>query len=109
MEGKVLVINMYGCDFNEINSEEKMMDVTKKIADVCKVHIIKTISHKFDPQGVSTLALISESHISFHTWPEKGYLNLVFYTCGKEHPKNAIPVLKKAFRHSKMAQKIFEE
>ena len=47
----------------------------------------QTISKKFDPQGVTVLCLLSESHISIHTWPEEGKASVDVYTCGDCNPK----------------------
>ena len=41
------------------------------------------ISNKFDPQGVTAIALLAESHISIHTWPESNYSAVDIFTCGK--------------------------
>lgn len=38
--------------------------------------------HKFSPQGVSGVVIISESHLSIHTWPELGYAAIDVFTCG---------------------------
>jgi S-adenosylmethionine decarboxylase len=42
---------------------------------------IGRLFHKFSPQGVSGVILISESHFSIHTWPEHGYAAVDFFTC----------------------------
>ena len=44
--------------------------------------LLDVTSHKFDPQGVSAVALLAESHISIHTWPENGYAAVDVFTCG---------------------------
>jgi S-adenosylmethionine decarboxylase len=44
--------------------------------------IIETAFHRFQPQGVSGVVVIQESHLSIHTWPETGYAAMDFYTCG---------------------------
>ena len=41
------------------------------------------ISNKFDPQGVTAIALLAESHISIHTWPESNYSAVDIFTCGQ--------------------------
>lgn len=52
-------------------------------------------AHKFEPQGISGLAILQESHLSVHVWPELGYAALDVYTCGKENEEKAF----KAARH----------
>ncbi len=44
--------------------------------------ILKVVFHRFEPQGVSGVVVLAESHISIHTWPEAGYAAVDFYTCG---------------------------
>lgn len=54
-------------------------------------------THKFTPQGVSGVAVLAESHISVHTWPEIGYGAFDVFMCGDADPWKAIPILKRAF------------
>ena len=49
---------------------------------MAKANILRIIGEKFKPQGVTLLALLSESHASIHTWPEIGYAAIDLYTCG---------------------------
>jgi S-adenosylmethionine decarboxylase len=52
------------------------------------------ISHRFQPHGVTGLALLAESHISIHTWPESGYAAVDVFTCGDHTlPETACRVL----------------
>ena len=53
--------------------------VIYKIAKAAKVEILNVASHKFEPQGFTLVALLSESHFSFHTFPERVSLVLIFY------------------------------
>jgi S-adenosylmethionine decarboxylase len=53
--------------------------------------------HHFQPNGVSGVAVLAESHISIHTWPEAGYAALDLFMCGSANPDLCIPVLRKAF------------
>ena len=49
---------------------------------LAKANILRIFGEKFEPQGVTLLALLSESHASIHTWPEIGYAAVDLYTCG---------------------------
>jgi S-adenosylmethionine decarboxylase len=54
--------------------------------------------HHFEPNGgVSGVAVLAESHISIHTWPECGYAALDVFMCGEASPEKSVPVLEKAF------------
>ena len=54
-----------------------------KIAKLAKVEILGINSHKFEPQGFTTVALLAESHMSFHTFPEKGIISFDFLHVAK--------------------------
>ena len=73
-----------------------------KIAKSAKVEILRINSHKFEPQGFTTVALLAESHMSFHTFPEKGIVSFDFFTCGKVHPKIALDILKKEIKSKRI-------
>nr|WP_245286701.1 adenosylmethionine decarboxylase [Bradyrhizobium sp. ARR65] len=55
--------------------------------------------HKFCPgHGVSAIALLAESHITLHTWPERSYAAADVFVCGDSNPASAVPVLVEAFQ-----------
>jgi len=82
--------------------------VIYKIAKAAKVEILNVNTHKFEPQGFTLVALLSESHFSFHTFPERGVISFDFFTCGKVHPKIALKILKKEILHERVVTKIFD-
>ena len=55
-----------------------------------KLTLLDISAHKFQPQGVTIVALLSESHISIHTWPENGSAALDVFTCGDTNPEIAM-------------------
>ena len=63
-------------------SPEFYEKVIYKIAKAAKVEILNVSSHKFNPHGVTAVALLAESHISIHTWPENGMAVCDVFTCG---------------------------
>lgn len=56
-------------------------------AEASGASVVRTIYKKFVPQGVTVLSLLEESHISIHTWPEKGEAAVDIFTCGDAMPK----------------------
>lgn len=56
------------------------------------------LHHFSENNGVSGVAVLAESHMSIHTWPECGYAALDVFVCGTCNPYGALPVLKKSFR-----------
>lgn len=63
--------------------------------------------HKFEPNGgVSGVAVLAESHISVHSWPEEGYAAFDVFMCGNAKPHKVLPVLKRYFKpeHTNVSQ-----
>ena len=89
MLGTHCLFELYGCDAERINDPDFLDDVLQRAALVSNATLIKTFVHQFDPQGVTGFALLGESHISLHSWPESGYVAADVYTCGDK----AIPEL----------------
>ena len=65
-----------------------------KISKKAKVTVLEISKYKFEPQGFTLVALLAESHISFHTFPERGIISFDFFTCGKVNPNVAYDILK---------------
>ena len=78
-----------------------------KIAKIAKVTVLEISKYKFEPQGFTLVALLAESHISFHTFPEKGIISFDFFTCAKISPSVAINVIKEEIEHSRIVKKEF--
>ena len=76
------------CYEGEIPHVEKLMD--KAIETVGELHIVDKFHHYFNPQGLSLIYVLAESHISIHTWEEYNYLSIDMYTCGETSPKNTL-------------------
>ena len=78
-----------------------------KIAKKAKVTVLEISKYKFEPQGFTLVALLAESHISFHTFPENGIISFDFFTCGKVNPSVAIDIIKKEIKHNRIVKKEF--
>ena len=76
-----------------------------KIAKKAKVTVLNIAKYKFEPQGFTLVALLAESHISFHTYPEKGIISFDFYTCGTISPAIALDVIKNEIDHNRIIKK----
>ena len=85
--GKHYLLNLYDCPFDILNNELFLTQVITEAALSTRATLLKVISKQFHPQGVTVLALLSESHISIHTWPEKGTAAVDIYTCGECRPE----------------------
>ena len=84
-----------------LDDETYIRDALVEAARKSGATLLNITSHKFHPQGVTAIALLAESHISFHSWPEKGYVAIDAFTCGTHcDPEVAIKHLKETFRLS---------
>jgi S-adenosylmethionine decarboxylase len=80
-----------------LDCEERIQNAFRKCVEVCGATLLHIHTHKFSPQGVSGVAVLAESHISVHTWPEIGYGAFDVFMCGDAEPWKAVDVLKEAF------------
>ena len=78
-----------------------------KISKAAKVTVLEISKYQFKPQGFTILALLAESHMSFHTFPEKGIISFDFFTCGKINPSIALEIIKKEIKHTRIVKKEF--
>ncbi len=98
-------------DFHGVHEDHKpefYEKIFKKIAQAAKVEIVNISKYVFTPQGVTLLCLLKESHMSFHTFPEKGIVSFDFFTCGTVSPNISVEILKKELPHSTVVKKDFD-
>ena len=70
-------------------------DIIHKIAKAAKVGVVNISKYEFTPQGLTMIALLKESHMSLHTFPENGIISFDFFTCGQVNPNISLEILKK--------------
>lgn len=80
--GRHCILELYDCPAYLLDNQAFIQETLRKAADIAKSTLLGELSHKFDPQGVTALVLLAESHISIHTWPESGYAAVDVFTCG---------------------------
>ena len=80
--GTHCVLELYGCADHLLNDEQFLKDALRRAAIEARSTLLGEVSHRFEPHGVTALALLAESHISIHTWPEHGYAAIDVFTCG---------------------------
>lgn len=80
--GRHVLAEVYGCDFNALNDVQRVQKTMVEAALRAGAEIREVAFHKFSPQGVSGVVVISESHLAVHTWPELGYAAVDVFTCG---------------------------
>ncbi len=88
-------------------SPEFFEKMVYRIAKLAKVTVLEISKYKFEPQGFTLVALLAESHISFHTFPEKGIISFDFFTCANVSPSVALNVIKDEIEHTHIIKKEF--
>ena len=81
--GTHLIAELAECDQEALNNEEFLSDKLREATRIAGATVLGVHSHKFAPAGVTAFALLAESHISIHTWPELGYAAVDAFTCGR--------------------------
>lgn len=83
------------CDIKNIKNMDVLNDIDKiktMFDTICETHqftILNKVEHKFEPQGLTMIYLLAESHISIHTFPERQYAAVDIYTC-HEYENNKV-------------------
>lgn len=79
--GKQFVIVLEQCDPTIFISSQYIVDSIKSIADGSGLHIIKYLEHSFEPEGLTIIMILSQSHLVVHTWPETFSLIIDLFVC----------------------------
>ena len=100
--GTHLIIDIYGAErLDELPHVETALRAAVDAAGAALLHIHL---HHFTPNGgISGVAVLAESHISIHTWPECGYAALDVFMCGEALPHETIEILRQAFSPDRIA------
>jgi len=92
--GRHLLIEMQDCDKEVLNDLGYLRDAMVSAAVGCGATVMGESFHRFNPQGVSGVVVIAESHLSIHTWPEYRYAAIDIFTCGTTvEPERAVEAL----------------
>ncbi len=109
-EGKVgthALINLLGVDSDLIYNNEAVKNKFLKSAESGGFSIIKPFFHEFKPIGFTGILLLSESHMSIHTWPEYNYIAVDVFSCSKTASiDKTIKTLLDEFKPDKIEKKI---
>jgi S-adenosylmethionine decarboxylase len=93
--GVHLIVDLHGA--KRLDDIEHIEATLRRCVEAAKATLLHIHLHHFQPSGVSGVAVLAESHISIHTWPEAGYAALDVFMCGSADPDKCIPVLREAF------------
>tara|TARA_B100001109_G_scaffold50386_1_gene40554 strand:- start:93 stop:425 length:333 start_codon:yes stop_codon:yes gene_type:complete len=96
---KHILFDLSKCSPKLLDDETFIKDSLTEASKAAKCEILKVETHKFEPQGVTGYALLAESHISIHTWPEKEIAKCDIFTCSVDNdPMAAVECLKQRFQ-----------
>jgi S-adenosylmethionine decarboxylase len=94
--GTHLILDLW--DAEGLDNLELMESAMREAVITCGATLLHVHLHHFTPSyGISGVAVLAESHISVHTWPERNFAAFDIFMCGDARPELAIPVLKRAF------------
>ena len=87
----------------KIEDSKKIEKVLVGAVNAAKATPLKVVIHKFQPQGLTGVVLLAESHLCLHSWPEIDYLAIDIFTCGnKALPQKALKYLEEKFQPGKI-------
>ena len=87
--GRHALADLYNCNNEILDDVEKIKEVIEISCKEANLNVVESIYHKFEPIGVSGVTILSESHITIHTWPEYNFASIDAFTCGT----NMVPTL----------------
>lgn len=99
--GTHILIDFWGA--SNLDNIDQVEQALAQAAQACNATVLGVNLHSFgEKSGITGVALLAESHISIHTWPEIGFVALDVFMCGACNPHLALPVLEQFFRPQKM-------
>jgi S-adenosylmethionine decarboxylase len=93
--GVHLIIDLY--EAKHLDDVDYIEATLRRCVEASRATLLHLHVHRFQPNGVSGVAVLAESHISIHTWPYSGYAALDVFMCGDADPDACVPVLREAF------------
>ncbi|WP_409302106.1 adenosylmethionine decarboxylase [Peribacillus sp. SCS-155] len=94
--GRHVISELWGCDVGKLNDVQLIEQIFVDAALKSGAEVREVTFHKFAPQGVSGVVIISESHLTIHSFPEHGYASIDVYTCGDLDPNIAADYIAEA-------------
>ena len=107
--GRHLIVEMMGSPYHRLNNITFIDNVFREACTIGSLTLLKMQLHQFEPFGVSGVAVLAESHISIHTWPEKSYAALDIFVCGKNaNPELALKYIEEQMEATSLNVKTFD-
>ena len=100
--GAHLIVDLY--DAERLDDIDHIDETLRRCVGAAGATLLHMHLHHFEPNGgVSGVAVLAESHISIHSWPEANYAAIDIFMCGSANPDACIPVLREAFAATRVA------
>ena len=100
--GAHLIVDLYGAE--RLDDVDHIEATLRRCVDAAGATLLHIHLHHFEPNGgISGVAVLAESHISIHSWPERSYAALDIFMCGNAEPDKCVPVLRRAFNPGRVA------
>lgn len=97
--------NLYGCDQSVLSNEERLRQIVINAVRIGNMTLLDVRSWKIG-EGVSVVAIVLESHITIHTWPEYGFATVDVYSCGKHtDPEKAFDYIAAALKAQRVERR----
>ncbi len=105
--GTHILAELYGCPGEKLTDLELVRELMRRIVREAGMQSVGEKFYRFEPTGVSGVILLTESHFSIHTWPEKDVLAADIFSCsGRENAMRALELLKAYFQPRKLKRRI---
>ncbi|MDX6752109.1 adenosylmethionine decarboxylase [Geminicoccaceae bacterium 1502E] len=99
--GTHMIIDLW--DGQGLDDRDLMEWALRRAVEEAGATLLHLHLHCFEPNGgLSGVAVLAESHISVHSWPERGYAAFDIFMCGAAEPHKAVPILRHAFRAGRL-------
>ena len=106
---KLILFDLTGCPADLLDDARFVRNSLFHASLLSESEIIKIDFHKFHPQGVTAFAMLADSLISIHTWPEKGVAKCDIFTCSdKAKPEKAVEYLGEALEAEQIDSDTFD-
>lgn len=106
--GQHYLVEFIDCNSDKLKFVDDIKPLLLEAAEKSQATVLNNFYHQFEPQGVSAVLMIAESHFSIHTWPQDSYAAFDILTCGKMFPQKAIDFLEKSLEAKKVEVKVVE-
>ncbi len=104
--GLHLLIDLWGAQ--RLDQVGFIEETLRQAVQVAEAELLHLHLHRFETGGgISGVAVLAESHISVHTWPERGYAAFDIFMCGQTHPEQAAQLIERCFQPEKMSVRTY--